>query len=295
METFTYKRVGGLEIKADVYRPEGFPGPRPVLVWIHGGALMFGSRKLSPTDPLKLAMLADGGVVVSIDYRLAPETKLPEIIADMEDAFLWVRGQGPALFAADPRRIVAAGGSAGGYLAQAAGFLVNPRPLAVVSFWGYGDLVGSWISQPSKAPRHQRILLPDEEADRGVSGPPVSDPAQRPVAGAGEAYYLECRRSGAWPKAISGWDPRTQADRFSPFMPLKNITADYPPTLLIHGLKDTDVPCGLSVMMAAELQRHGVEHRLMTDPDADHSSNWSPQAKAAIQRAAIEFIRAHLN
>jgi arylformamidase len=271
--TLTYKQVGGTALQADVYEPTGFTGPRPVLVWIHGGALMSGSRRLSATDPLKLAMLAEGGVVVSIDYRLAPETKLPEIVSDVEDAFRWVREKGPELFSADPQRVIASGGSAGGYLALTAGFRVKPRPLGIVSFWGYGDLIGSWLTTPSHAARHLRTA-------------PSSDPRS--------ARYLRSRREGNWPQLVSGWNPRTEAEKFRPYLPLRNITPDYPPTLLIQGRKDTDVPFEQSVLMATALSEQGVQHALVTDPDADHNLNWSPAAKAAIQRAAIEFIRARL-
>lgn len=294
MQTHTYKQVGDLAIKADVYRPAGFSGPRPVLVWIHGGALMSGSRASVADHPLKEAMLADGTVVVSIDYRLAPETRLPEIIADVEDAFRWIREKGPDLFDADPRRVVVAGSSAGGYLTLTVGYRVKPRPLALVSYWGYGDLIGDWYSMPSRAERHRRDLLSREEAYALVAGPPVANATDRPDPRGGAKFYQYCRRHGAWPEAVSGWDPRAEAEKFHPFMPLKNVDPDYPPTLLIHGLKDTDVPCEQSMMMAEELKRHGVEHRLITDPDADHGSNWSPEARTAIDAAALAFLRKHL-
>jgi Tol biopolymer transport system component len=85
--------------------------------------------------------------VVSIDYRLAPETKLPEIVEDVQDAFRWIRAHAPEL-SIDPARVAACGGSAGGYLTLMSGFCVKPRPKALVSFWGYGDIVGDWYSRP---------------------------------------------------------------------------------------------------------------------------------------------------
>jgi len=292
-ETFVYKRVGDLEIKADVYRPEGVGGSRPVLVWIHGGALMSGRRESVDGHPLKEAVLARGGVVVSIDYRLAPETKLPEIIGDVEDAFRWLRERGPELFAADPGRIVVAGSSAGGYLALVSGYRVHPRPRAVVSYWGYGDLIGDWYSKPSTHARHRRNFLSRDEAYALVSGPPVSNASDRPGQG-GAKFYEYCRQQGIWPREVSGgWDPVADAEKYFPFMPLKNVTKDFPPTLLMHGIKDTDVPVENSVMMAAALKEHGIEHKLITDPDADHGSNWSEEARAAIHRAAIEFVVTH--
>jgi dipeptidyl aminopeptidase/acylaminoacyl peptidase len=57
---------------------------------------------------------------------------------------------------------------------------------------------------------------------------------------------------------------------FDPFMPVKNVSKDYPPTLLIHGDKDTDVPYEQSVMMAEEFKRHGVPFEFVTIPDSGH-------------------------
>jgi dipeptidyl aminopeptidase/acylaminoacyl peptidase len=90
-----------------------------------------------------------------------------------------------------------------------------------------------------------------------------------------------------------GWDPVRDAEKFHPFMPVKNVTKDFPPTLLIHGMKDTDVPVENSFQMEAVFKEHSVEHRLITDPEADHGSNWSEEARAGINRAALEFVLSH--
>ncbi|MBC8354637.1 MAG: alpha/beta hydrolase [Planctomycetes bacterium] len=266
MKTYTYKKVGELEIKLDVYRASD-ETIRPLVVWIHGGALINGHRA-GVSGRVKKWALDSGYVLASIDYRLAPETQLPEIIQDVEDAFTWLHKEGPSLLKIDPERIVVSGGSAGGYLTFVTGHRVNPRPKALVPFWGYGDLVGDWYSRPSPHPRHHGTKLTRAEAFKQVSGPPVSDSRDR--VGNGGAFYQHCRQKGIWPKSVSGWDPHTQAERFHPFMPLKNVTADYPPTLMIHGTADTDVPYEQSVLMAAEFKRHQVPHELVSIPDAEH-------------------------
>src|SRR5262249_58321917 len=114
-KTYTNKTAGDTKIEADVYRPKDAT-VRPVLVWIHGGAMVMGSRGGVPRDLLDLCR-SEGYCLVSIDYRLAPEVKLPAIIEDVKDALRWVREQGPKLFAIDPKKIVVSGGSAGGYMA----------------------------------------------------------------------------------------------------------------------------------------------------------------------------------
>ena len=257
------------------------------------GALINGHRE-SVGGPLKKAFLDAGYILVSIDYRLAPETKLPEIVQDLEDAFRWVQEQGPGLFHANPDRVAVVGGSAGGYLTLTAGFRVQPRPVALVSLWGYGDLVGPWYSSPSPHPAHQRVKLSRDEAWRQVSGPPVSDARDR--QGDGGAFYQFCRQQGLWPQAVSG-STRTR-NRRSSFLtcPSRTSHGEFPPTLLIHGSDDTDVPCEQSTMMAAEFRRHHVEHRLIVVPHAEHGlAGADPQQVETAYRSAVEFVRSHLD
>ena len=290
--TYTYKEVGTLAIKADVYR-EDDERRRPVVVWLHGGALINGHREGIST-PLKEAMLQAGYVLVSLDYRLAPETQLPEIISDIEDGMRWVHERGPELFHGDADRVAVTGGSAGGYLTLAAGYRANPRPVALVAFWGYGDLVGPWYSQPSPHPRHNKVKVSRDEAYQQVSGDPVADSRDR--KGDGGAFYQFCRQTGAWPKAVSGWDPHQEPEKFAPYEPLRNVTKDYPPTFLIHGETDTDVPYEQSVLMAAELKRHGVEHRLVSLSNAEHGLEGGDKDQIDdAYRDAFVFLREHLD
>lgn len=299
MATYTYKKVGDLEIKANVYRNAAAQGAakRPVLMWIHGGALIVGSRgsfaKLGENAlPLAPAMFAANYLVVSIDYRLAPETKLPGIVEDVRDAYRWIHNQGPKLFGADPERIAIAGSSAGAYLTLTVGFLVHPRPVALVSLWGYGDLVGPWMSEPSTAPRLMKITTTREEAFRQVSGPPIANSHDR--KGSGGKFSQYCRHHGLWPEAISGWDPHREAEKFYPYMAVKNVTPDYPPTLLVHGASDTEVPPAQSEMMAAEFRKNGVEHEFISVPGGEHAlGDADPQAVDATYRRAFEYLRDH--
>ncbi len=290
-QTHVYKQVQGLAIRADSYQFSKQPR-QPVVVWIHGGALINGHRESFPAWLFEAAR-ENGWVLVSIDYRLAPETPLPEIIADLEDAFRWIREQGPPLFQADPTRVAAVGGSAGGYLALTAGFKIKPPLSAVVSLWGYGDLVGPWYSEPSQHPRHHRIMMSSDEAWGQVSGTPVSDSRER--QGNGGAFYQFCRQQGLWPKAVSGWDPKSEAEKFAPFMPLKNVTTNYSPTLLIHGDRDTDVPYEQSELMAAEFKRQSVPHELITVAGAEHGlAGGEAQAVNSAYAQAVKFLKTDL-
>jgi len=287
MQTYTYKQVGDLEIKANVYRADD-EKIRPVIVWIHGGALIMGGRD-GVNGRVKKMFLDAGYAIVSIDYRLAPETKLAAIIEDVEDAFKWIRAKGPELFKIDAGKIAVLGGSAGGYLTLATGHRVKPRPDVLVAFYGYGDLVGDWYSKPSPHRRHQRSKMPEEQVREQVSGPAIANSRDR--KGDGGAFYQFCRQRGLWPAEISGWDPHKQSKKFDPYMPVKNVTGQYPPTLLIHGTEDTDVPFEQSAMMADQFKKFGVDHELIAIAGGEHGfGGGDPERIEQAYQKAFQFV-----
>ncbi|MDA4112762.1 MAG: alpha/beta hydrolase [Thaumarchaeota archaeon] len=264
MRIFDYKVVGDCTIRADVHEVSDV-GVHPVIVFIHGGCLMMGNRGGHLT-PIKL--LTDAGYnVVSIDYRLAPETKLEHIIEDLRDAFRWVREEGGNLFHIDPNRIGVMGESAGGYLTLMSGFVADPPPKALVSLYGYSDIDGPWYSKPDPFYRRQP-LVQESSARNSVGSRTISEsisPHNRRL------FYLYCRQNGLWPKEVVGLDPESSPRSFDPFCPIRNITPRYPPTILLHGDQDTDVPYEQSVNMAKGLEKAGVSHRLVTILGRGHS------------------------
>jgi acetyl esterase/lipase len=264
----TYKVVADCEIRADVYRiPDNVV--RPAILWLHGGALIFGDRGTLSPDQLERYVRA-GYTVIAADYRLAPEVKLETIIEDLQDVYDWVRVHGPDLSRIDPERIAVIGHSAGGYLALMAGFCVNPRPKALVSFYGYGDISGKWYSQPDPFYSEQPAISKDE-AYRVVGGPAITGtPFEGKQFEERYRFYVYCRQQGLWPKEVAGHDPDRESEWFDLFCPVRNVSGDYPPTLLIHGDQDTDVPFQQSVLMSKELKRYGVDHEFIAVPDRGH-------------------------
>ncbi len=262
-KTYTYKTIGSLLIRADVYRPPD-DTIRPAILYIHGGALIMGSR--SWLNPVQAKKYLDAGyAIISIDYRLAPQAKLPQILEDLDDAYRWVRTDGPKLFRIDPNRIAVVGHSAGGYLALMAGVRLKPRPAAVVSFYGYGDIAGEWYSRPDPFYNRQPAVT-KEEAYESVGTRVIAEDetAKR------ERFYLYTRQQGLWPREVVGHDPDRERRLFDPLCPLRNVTTGYPPTLLLHGDNDTDVPFEQSVLMAKELERQGVHHEFIAMPGRGH-------------------------
>jgi len=292
-QTHTFKTVGDVRIQADVYRADDTK-VRPVVVWIHGGALIMGNRKSVPKNLLDLCR-DEGYALVSIDYRLAPEVKLPEIIADVEDAFRWVRDAGAKEYHLDADRVVVTGGSAGGYLTLMTGVVVKPRPNALVAYWGYGDVDGDWYTKPSEFYRKQVPLIDKEDADKGIGGKVITGSEDGIDFKARGRFYHYLRQNGLWTKEVTGFDPVKDKAKLDPYCPVRNVSPDYPPTTLVHGTEDTDVPYQLSADMAKELARHKVSHELVTVTGAGHGLAGGDKKLVADAHArSLAFIRAQL-
>jgi len=289
-KSFVYKEAGGLKIELDVYRDESAE-PRPVLAWIHGGALIMGSRSGFPRDLLDLCR-TEGFAFVSIDYRLAPQAKLPQIIEDVQDAFRWIREKGPDAAHLDPKKLVVSGGSAGGYLTLMTGICVEPRPTALVAYWGYGDVDGDWYMKPSEFYRKSKPILDRDETFKALAPDVVTAPADKAQAEARQKFYLYLRQNGLWTREVTGLEPGPKLDRYCP---VRNVTPSYPTVILIHGTEDTDVPYDLSAAMAKELEKHKVVHELVTVPGGGHGLGGADkQVIADAQAKARAFIKGKL-
>jgi len=109
-------RGAGHGIPVRVYVPEG-TGPFPTLVWAHGGGFVIGDVESADATARALTNAA-ACVVVSVDYRLAPEHPFPAAQRDVYDATVWA-AENAAAFGGDPGRLAVGGDSAGGTLAAA--------------------------------------------------------------------------------------------------------------------------------------------------------------------------------
>lgn len=110
------------------------PGARPGIVHLHGGGFMSGSARMSVGAMQRLAHELDC-VVVTVDYRLAPETRWDGIVADAYAALKWLHGNA-AVLGVDPARLAVTGESAGGGLAALLAIAARDRgevPLAFQS------------------------------------------------------------------------------------------------------------------------------------------------------------------
>ena len=114
----------GGEIPIRIYTPQG-PGPFGALVYFHGGGWVLGDIQMTD-QPCRMLTNASGCVVVSVDYRLAPEHKFPAGPEDSYAATKWVADNGAAL-RVDRGRIAVGGTSAGGTLATVVALMARDR------------------------------------------------------------------------------------------------------------------------------------------------------------------------
>lgn len=127
---------------------------------------------------------------------------------------------------------------------------------AIVSFYGYGDILGQWYAEPSEF-YCQRPTIHPTDAYKFIGRSEISD--------------------GPW-------------SRF-------NFYLFYPPTLFLHGDKDTDVPYEQSILMYEKLENIGVNTELITIYDGDHvfDKNFNdPKVQNAFKRV-IEFLQRYLS
>ncbi len=110
-EDVIVEKVGGLDVRVHLPKAAG-DGPRPAILWLHGGGFIFGTP--AQDDALCRRMADDfGAVVVAAQYRLAPKHVFPAALDDAHAALVWLAARDDV----DPTRIAIAGASAGGGLA----------------------------------------------------------------------------------------------------------------------------------------------------------------------------------
>lgn len=286
--TVLFKENDQFTIKADFY--ESSCTNAPVIVYIHGGGLLWGDRG-ELADEMIHHYTSNGFALFSIDYRLAPKSTLSDILEDVQDGLLWIENEGPKHFSVDPKRVAVVGSSAGGFLALCTGtFKYKPR--AIVSFYGYGDISAPWALEPSPF-YTQKDMIPEDMAKSSVSDQIITNASiERRFL-----LYLYARQSGNWIKEVTGLDPRLNKDELMKLSPIFNITQEFPPTLLLHGTNDVDVPYEQSVFMRAALLKEGVTAKLITIPNGEHvfeKDFYNPVVQKALHQV-IEFLQNHLS
>jgi acetyl esterase/lipase len=256
LKGISYCKDGTSTLRLDLYYPTRIRyAPAPVLLWIHGGTWMFGSRSGAATDRQVALLRANGFAVAAIDYTLAPAYRFPHQIQDLTCGVRYLRANHRRL-GLDPSRVGALGVSAGGHLAAMLGvddgtsYFVNggfsrfPSGVqAVVALYGVHDLT------------LRDLASYDEKALPDVFGP-------------------------FW--------------RWRAASPRAHVRAGLPPFLLVHGDHDTDVPVIQSRVMAKSLGRAGVAVRLIIVHNAGHglvrTGGVMRPNRATIRQDVVDFF-----
>jgi len=122
---------GAPEVRVRIYRPDAPTGPIGILD-VHGGGFILGDLETSHAGNVAVAREV-GAVVVSVDYRLAPEHPYPAGLDDCYAVLSWFAAHAPEL-GVDPGRIAIHGGSAGGGLCAALALLARDRGGPAIAF-----------------------------------------------------------------------------------------------------------------------------------------------------------------
>ena len=124
--------AGAAQVFVRVYQPIERAAALPALLWLHGGGYVLGS--VARDDLMARRLCAEGQcVVVSVDYRLAPEHASPAAVEDAHAALEWTASQSESL-GIDTQRIAIGGASAGGGVAAGLALLARDRGVVDVCF-----------------------------------------------------------------------------------------------------------------------------------------------------------------
>ena len=197
----------------DVWRQEDLPAPpAPVLVFIPGGAWVFGSRALQG-HALMAHLVRRGWVCLSLQYRTSPQHRWPRQMTDVKAAIAWARANVDH-FGGDPNFIVAAGCSAGGHLATLAGLTANDPQ------W-QADL-------PADA---------DTSVDAVVSTYGIYDWQDRSTVQ--RARFMEFLE-----RVVVKRSQLRRPEVFRAASPIDRVHKAAPPFLVVHGSRDSLIPVG---------------------------------------------------
>lgn len=245
------------EVRAEILVPPGTP-PFPTLIYLHGGGWSIG-RPASHAKLTRQLCIGAGALVVSVDYRLAPEHPFPIPLEDCVAAARWTRAN-VARHGGDPHRLAIGGDSAGGNLSAA---VINELRgeiefRAALLIYGAFDLLASRRDYDLYAPEEDPVLpksLMDLMLQAYMSGGAATD------------------------------DPRVS--------PIKADLGHFPPACLLVG--NIDPLVGDSRALHAALQRLGRQSELHEYADMPHAFMQLdlPEAHQAIA-TSCRFLRSQL-
>jgi acetyl esterase/lipase len=242
--------------RLDLYLPEKAEDRLPLVVWIHGGAWLTGSKDDCPA----VHFAAKGYAVASINYRLSQHALFPAQIEDCKAAIRWLRANA-AKYHLDPGRIGVWGASAGGHLAALLGTSGGVKELE----GGGGNL-----DQYSRVQCVVDWFGPSDLMTIGGSHDNPGSPESRLIGGPVQENKEKARKAS----------------------PLTYVGADSAPFLIMHGDRDQVVPLDQSKVLAEALKKAGVEVKLQIVEGGGHggAAFASPENRKLVE----DFFARHL-
>lgn len=218
-------------LASTIYSPLKQPA-KAIIIYLHGGGMIFGSRKDLPEAYIR--MLTEAGYqLISIDYPLAPEAPLSEILHETTQAVTWLCKE-------HTEPIFIMGRSAGAYLALSQA-LKHPQIKGLIFFYGYYNLADIQMNRPSSFyskfnPADRKIAM-DKRAPGVIYEASLEE--RFPL-------YVYARQSGTWISMIVG--PQDPPSMYSyNVMDLRKL----PATFIASSKEDPDVPSQQSISLHA--------------------------------------------
>lgn len=259
-----YANLGGTDLMLDLYVPSSGAPPYPLVVWIHGGAWLSGSK--SPIHSGAAALLQHGIAVASVDYRLTNQAgqfgafpvTFPAQIEDVKGAVRWLRANS-GVYGLDPTRFGSWGASAGGHLSALLG---TSGGVAVLE----GN-VGGNLSQSSSVQAAADYFGPIDllNMNPDVTSPPGSVvDYDLPTSPASHLIGFDQPGQGIGVLRQHQHDPNPPYPFFVRLAahanPITWVDPSDPPFFIAHGTDDTLVALHQSVRLDDALRRAGVPH-----------------------------------
>ena len=273
-QTLTYASRGGVDLFLDLYLPaKPIRRPAPVIVFLHGGGWSGGTRTTGPDFARYFAQ--DGFAMASIEYRLTPAVTFPSNVEDVRTAIRWLKANAAAQ-GLDPDRICLWGTSAGGHLAAVAALApsgtfegadnLNHTSAVRCVLDAYGptrfDRMDAQTEQERASLQSPVVTINVGGGGRGAAGggrgPGVAaPPAGRAGAPGGGRGAVPHDDPASAESRLLGAAVQTVPDRVREASPITYVGKNAPPFLIMHGLADSSVPYGQSVLLYEALKAAG--------------------------------------
>jgi len=263
-----YHTANNYQDKLDVYVPAGESAPRPVVIVIHGGGWVEGTKEERVLEMMPYLQM--GFAAVNVEYRLGRVSLAPAAVEDCRCALHWVFANAKK-YNFDPQRVVVQGGSAGGHLALMTGMLT---PAAGFDRTCVTPTEDYWTQSP------------------GTNGDPK---VAAIVNWFGITDVLdELHGADAKGYAVVWLGDQPNADEIAKRVsPINYVTGQVPPIITIHGDHDALVPYSQAVRMHKALDAAKVPNELYTVPGGNHGGFTAEQNQKAWAEVR-KFLREHV-